>query len=145
MPISDVAYDWPRATCLELQSNSQRVAASAGPGCTQERSSCTPMLVTTSTDPVGRSAKGPRQLEIHLHLPVPADFLLSSVTESASGSIQVAYCRFSVQVGASGIDTGSNLVPELGLRPLRLYTNSSCNHWVLVQLCGGWGLRELLG
>ena len=55
--MSDTTCEWPWATCLELQSDPQFVAASAGPGYVQEGPTCTPRLACSSTGPRGRSAK----------------------------------------------------------------------------------------
>lgn len=65
--LSGVTSDRPWATYLELQSDLQSVSVSARTGCSWEGPSCTPRLFSTSTDPGGRSAKGPNFLENCIH------------------------------------------------------------------------------
>ena len=84
-PISDAAYDWPRTTCLELKSDLQLVAASAGPGYVPEGSSCAPQLAFTSTRPGSSLAKFPWNPDICLCLGPLSEYLLGSVTDRASG------------------------------------------------------------
>lgn len=117
--MSDATFDWPLAICLEVQNDPQFVASSAEPGCTLEASSLTSQL----TWPVDVSAEVPSNLKTHLHLPLPAGHLLSSITERASGGTPVARDMFSVshKVGASDLhqtDTGSHSGPVLSLWPL---------------------------
>ena len=66
--ISGAACCQPWDTCLELQSDPQFVAASAGPGCMGEGPSCAPRPAFSSTETGGTSAKIPRYPEICLHL-----------------------------------------------------------------------------
>ena len=97
-------------------------AASAEPGYMREGQSSIPWPTFTSTGPRGRSTKIPRHPNIHLHL--PGGCLLGSVTERAFGRIQVIWGKFPVSQspgrseGVHKADTGSNLGPVLGLRPL---------------------------
>ena len=78
--MSDAACDWPWATCLELQSDPQFMAAFEEPGCVWKGPSCAPRLAFTSSGLSGRSAKVPRHPEItsaYLHL--PAAYLAQSL------------------------------------------------------------------
>ena len=144
----DAPCDCCWATCLKLQSDPWFVAASAGPGCVWERSSCSPTPSFTSTSPRGRSAKAPRYPEICLWLPPPVGCLIGLVTEWASAGTRIAWGRFSVshQVGVSGvhqIDAHSNSVPLLGLRPLGKipgYAKSCCPLLGALRPGVGWVL-----
>ena len=95
-PMSDAACDCSWATYLEIQSDPQYVATSAGFGWMWKRPSCTPRPAFTRFRPRGRLAKTSRHPEILLHFLLPAGCLIGSVTQRASGSTQVAWGGFSV-------------------------------------------------
>ena len=141
-----------QATCLELKSHSQFVAASAWCGCLWEGPSCTPRSTSFSTKHGGWLAKGPRYPDICTCLPSLTCFLLSSSTEKAFGSTWLSWPRFSVshQIGVSGIyqtNTGSDLCHCWLWGHSTKFprnTKSSFPHRNPVELCGRVGPQGVI-
>lgn len=55
----DAAYDWPWTTCLELQSDPQCLAASAGPGCAHKGPPAHPGQLPPALSPGKVSERSP--------------------------------------------------------------------------------------
>ena len=55
--MSEAAYDWSWATCVQPERDLQLVAASAGPGCAQKGQAVHQGWCFTSTGPIGNSEK----------------------------------------------------------------------------------------
>ena len=85
--MSDAACGWSWETCLELQSDPQFVAASAGPGV-HGKDQTAPQYWFYHHWAWGQ-AKVPRHPEIYFCPPPPANYVLGSVTKSTSGSTQI--------------------------------------------------------
>ena len=103
--MSAAACDWPWATCLELLSDPQFVAASTGPRSVWEVPNCAPKPAPTTTQHRGRSTKDWKFLKLCNCLSPSANCLLGLVIERASDGMQVVYSTFqmSYKVGVSGI------------------------------------------
>lgn len=103
-----------------------------------------PIPAFTSTEHRGTSAKG-SSYKIYLSMCLAASFLLSSVTERASGHTVVSWGKFSVrhQVGVNGVNkvnTESNSVPMVCLKSLsgspRIQGKPAATCWAAMDLCG---------